>query len=81
MRVDWPQARVYQCTMKNVKMNNWVQKSDGKCLDAICLLLELFLPHLPVVGGITAAKAGRFFCRAGDAMFRHHSDARCTMRG
>jgi hypothetical protein len=46
--------------MKNVKMNNWVQKSDGKCLDAICLLLELFLPHLPVVGGITAAKTGRF---------------------
>jgi hypothetical protein len=46
--------------MKNVKMNNWVQNSDGKCLDALCLLLELILPRLPVVGGITAGTAGRF---------------------
>jgi hypothetical protein len=46
--------------MKNVEMNNWVQDSDGKRLDAICLLLELFLPRLPVVGGITAGTAGHF---------------------
>jgi hypothetical protein len=32
--------------MENEKMNKWVHDSNGKYLDAICLMLELFLPRL-----------------------------------